>query len=124
MTDVEMGSMIAEQAPRMSKDMIKNLKKDLRSFLSLENNRDNKYFTLMGMPSKEGNSTRYVTLFNINRQNKEIDITKEIYDFLIENETVLGALKGYFFKEEYMEIWYGKECYLFFNYENGVVEIG
>lgn len=124
MTDVEMGSMIAEQAPRMSKDMIKNLKKDLRSFLSLENNRDSKYFTLMGMPSKEGNSTRYVTLFNINRQNKEIDITKEIYDFLIENETALGALKGYFFKEEYMEIWYEKECYLFFNYENGVVEIG
>ena len=40
MTDVEMGSMIAEQAPRMNKDMIRNLKKDLRSFLSLETNRD------------------------------------------------------------------------------------
>ena len=98
MTDVEMGSMIAEQAPRMNKDMIRNLKKDLRSFLSFETNRDSKYFTLMGMPSKEGNSTRYVTLFNINRQNKKIDVTNEIYDFLIENENTLGALKGYLFQ--------------------------
>ena len=89
MTDVELSSMIAEQAPRMSKDMIRNLKKDLRNFLSLEINRDSKYFTLMGMPSKEGNSTRYVTLFNINRQNKKIDTTNEIYDF----EYVTGSLE-------------------------------
>lgn len=124
MKDVELASIIAEQAPRMSKDMFRQLKKDIRSYL--EKNNNTKYFTLMGMPSKEGNSTRYVTIFNINRDNKNVNIVDEIYNFILENETVLGTLKGYLYQKDnnYIEIWYNNECYLFYMYDLGVIEIG
>ena len=121
MKDYELASIIAEQAPRAGNDMLHLLKKDIRSYLEQEQNRNSQYFTLMGMPSIEGNSTRYVTIFHINSH--AID---EIYDFLLENEEILNTIRGYYWNKDnnYIEIWYGKECFLFFNYSEGVVEIG
>ena len=48
------------------------------------------------------------------------------YDFLLENEEILNTIRGYYWNKDnnYIEIWYGKECFLFFNYSEGVVEIG
>lgn len=123
MKDVELASIIANSAPRMEEERLEKFKKDLFMFLSKF--KDSKYFTLMGMPSKEGNSTRYVTLFNINKEHCDIsDTVNEIYKFILENESSLGELKGFLKQDNYIEIWYGNECYLFFNFEAGVIEIG
>lgn len=124
MREVDLASVVSATAPRMSSDMLRNLKKSIRTYLEINNH--NKYFALMGMPSKEGNSTRYTTIFHINRDNHEINAVNEIYNFLLENEETLGTLKGYLYQENnnYIEIWYNKECYLFFIYDLGVIEIG
>lgn len=123
MKDIELASIISAQAPRMEEKRFKELKEIIKKYIN-ENNKNNKYFTLMGMPSKNGNSTRYVTIFNINKNNDSN--IESIFSFLVENEKYLGNLKGFLFneKENYIEIWYGEECYLFFNYTTGVIEIG
>lgn len=120
MKDVEFASMIAEKAPEVGKATKKNMKKDIRSFV--EKYPETKYYTLMGQP-KNGKENRYVTLFVMSKDtNKSI---KELQSFLVdENEQYLGALKGYMVCDGYIEFWYDKDCYLFFNYQNGVIELG
>lgn len=126
MKDYEFAKIVAEQAPRMGRDRLREFKKILRSFYEVKINRDSQYMILLGMPSKDGNSTRYVTLFNINPNTDITNRTNATFDFLLENEDYLGELKGFLYNEEenYIEVWYDNECYLFFNYNNGVVEIG
>jgi hypothetical protein len=84
------------------------------------------YPILLGMPSKDGNSTRYVTLFNIKPSTDITNKTNAIFEFLLENEEHLGELKGFLYNEQenYIEVWYNNECYLLFNYDKGVIEIG
>lgn len=124
MKDYEMAQIIAEQAPRMARDRIREFKKTLRNFI--ENNRQMQYPILLGMPSRDGNSTRYVTLFNIKPDTDITNKTNAIFEFLLENEESLGELKGFLYNdtENYIEVWYNNECYLLFNYDKGVVEIG
>lgn len=124
MKEVELASIIAEKTGRMEEERFKQFKKDLKNYI--EKNYKAKYFALMGMPSKDGNSTRYVTILNINKDNFNYKCTEEIFNFILENEDSLGKIKGYIVNEEnnYLEIWYRNECYLFFVYDNGVIEIG
>lgn len=122
MTEKELGSIISSAAPRVDKSMLRSIKKDIRVFL--ERFHENKYFVLMGMPSTDGNSTRYVTFFNINKENKNVDVAKEVYDFILDNEKYLGDLKGFLMKDDYLEFWHGSEVYLFYPYDTGVEEIG
>lgn len=120
MTEVEFNTIIAEKAPAMGKDRKKQLKKDIRVFM--EQYPKTKYFTLMGQPAKE-KENRYVTFF-VTSENRKKSV-EEIQSFLVdENPEYLGALKGYMMGVGYIELWYGKDCYLFFEYQNGVIEVG
>lgn len=120
MTEVEFSSYIAEKAPAIGEKSKKELKEMIRVFI--EQYPKVKYFTLMGQPAKEGEN-RYVTFFVTSEDRKKS--TEEIQSFLVdENPEYLGALKGYMMGVGYIELWYGKDCYLFFEYQNGVIEVG
>ena len=120
MKEVEFASIVASEAPPMEKARLKQLKKDIRSFV--EKYPNSKYFTLMGQPV-EGKQNRYVTIFNMSEDRYKSVV--ELQEFLVdENPNYLGVLKGYLEQENYMELWYDSKCYLFFEYQNGVIELG